>query len=81
MIGYTRFGDLFAVYTEISRDMGPHPFFSLNSCNGETIISLPYAEIILTPGEILKAEKRGRENENGTRTLSEPAARAPEDRL
>lgn len=56
MFFYWKCGKWFAVYGELNREFGPWPFFSLNSCNEETIMDIPYARIILTPGRCLARE-------------------------
>ena len=60
MFAYVKYGKRFAVYAEASKQLGIRPFFRLNTCNGETIFNFPYVQVILTPGEKLKA---GPENE------------------
>ncbi|MCK6418356.1 MAG: hypothetical protein L6Q57_05380 [Alphaproteobacteria bacterium] len=79
---YIRGGQFFALYLEICRDFGSRPFFRLETCDKETIIQLPYAQIIWTPGACLKDEALNRgNNANGpcAQTFSAHRARAAED--
>ncbi|MCD8570661.1 MAG: hypothetical protein LRY76_03890 [Alphaproteobacteria bacterium] len=54
---HVRIAELFAVYGEWRKEYGRKPFFSIHACNGETIIDIPYGQIIFTPRRILLAEK------------------------
>ena len=55
MMAYIKCGRLWALHFECDRVMGASPFFSINSCNSETIIDLPFSRIILTPGRRLES--------------------------
>jgi hypothetical protein len=78
MFAYVKYGKRFAVYAEASKELGMRPIFRLNTCNGETILNLPYAQVILTPGRKLKA---GPENdgEKQDKNFPPPSERTPED--
>jgi hypothetical protein len=77
---YIRCRQLFAVYLEFSRALGARPFFSLNTCNGESIMDIPYGQIIITPGKRLRAEAGKKGNEERDRQIAVAAARLTEDR-
>ena len=69
MFAYVKYGKRFAVYAEASKQLGIRPFFRLNTCNGETIFNFPYVQVILTPGEKLKA---GPENDGEDQDQDSP---------
>ena len=48
-------GKFFALFIELNLVFGCKPFFSIKTCEGETIIDIPYIRIIYTPYRILKA--------------------------
>ena len=77
---YKRFGRYMAVYGEFSTDLGMKPFFAFKTCNLETIIDLPYVQIILTPGSKLKAEKGHPCDDADHTSFPSSSARAAEDR-
>jgi hypothetical protein len=78
MFAYVKYGKRFAVFAELSRSLGARPFFALNTCNGETILNIPYGQVILTPGWKLVAEAEHDAQQEDT-DLPPPAARAAED--
>ncbi len=57
MTGYMRCSYLFALHIELSNKLGMLPFFNLETCNGETIMTFPFGEIIITPRTILLSER------------------------
>ena len=56
MIAYMRCRQIFAVYAEISAQLGLKPFFKIERQRGEMILHIPYVEIIFTPSSVLKTE-------------------------
>lgn len=79
MFAYVKYGKRFAVFAELSRSLGPRPFFAWNTCNGETILNIPYGQVILTPGWKLKAEAERHDAQQENTDLSPPSARVAED--
>lgn len=71
-------GKRFAVYIEVAGDLGIFPLFSFNACKGERIIDIPYIQIIVTPGRLLR-DKTGKEHETGTGGSDPPAGRVAEN--
>jgi hypothetical protein len=71
-------GRRFAVYFEVARELGVYPLFSLNTCKGERIIDIPYIQIIVTPGKLLR-DKTGEEHETGTGGSDPPSGRVAEN--
>lgn len=80
MIAYIRCRKIFAIYLEFSRAWGPRPFFRLKTCNGESIMDIPYGQIIITPGKILRSGNRVDWNEKRDRNTAAFTARTAEDR-
>lgn len=72
-------GKRFAFYVEVARELGCFPLFSLNFCKDESIIDIPYIQIIVTPGRLLR-DKTGTENETGTGGSDPPSGRVAENR-
>jgi hypothetical protein len=58
MTAYWRCGNMFAVYIEYSKELGPAPLLSCNTINGELAINWPYGLAYITPSSALKAERR-----------------------
>jgi len=79
MFAYAKYGKRFAVYAEFSVELGGRPFFELNTCNGETIVNIPYGQIILTPGDILRAETESHDGKEQDNDIPSPSARVAED--
>lgn len=48
MINYIKLGKIRAMSVELNRDLGLKPFFEKNSFHHETIIDIPYVQIIYT---------------------------------
>ncbi len=81
MFAYGKCGKYFAVYIEFSKELGIKPFFEFYTCNGETILDMPYGQIIITPQKILAAETEGRHgDEKQDEQYSQAAACLAEDR-
>lgn len=57
MFAYYKCGDLAAIYVEFSKSLGLQPFFGIKTCNEETVIDIPYGQIIFTPQKKLRQEK------------------------
>jgi hypothetical protein len=38
-----------AIYLEFKKELGAQPVFAVNNCMGETVIDLPFVQIIITP--------------------------------
>lgn len=57
MIMYYRWRRKFAVYCEISRELSLWPLFSVDTCNQETVIDMPWMHVIVTPRCCLEKEK------------------------
>lgn len=79
MFAYCKYGKYFAVYAELSKGLGSRPAFRLNTCNGETILNLPYAQVILTPGWKLRAETENYDGEEQDKDIPSPPPGAAED--
>lgn len=79
MVAYFKCGKHFAVHCELSRELGFMPFFGLNTCNGETIVDIPFGRIILTPRKKLLAETRHDDIKRQNGDLASPAARTTEN--
>lgn len=73
---YIRCGAWFAAWLECSPEFGLLPLFAIDSCNGETILDIPYARLILTPRQRLLAERQIRDDERRDETETRPL---PED--
>jgi hypothetical protein len=58
MTAYWRCNNMFAVYIEYSRKLGPAPFLSWCIINGELAVNWPYGLAYITPSSALKAERR-----------------------
>jgi hypothetical protein len=81
MYVYKKFGKFFAAYIEISKDLGAAPAFGIKACNGETLIDIPYGQIILTPRSVLRCEQGFKENERPKyKCISEVTARVAKNR-
>lgn len=52
---YYRFGNRFAVFLELSKQLGPTPFLQIKTCKGEIILDIPYGQFILTAPSKLAA--------------------------
>ncbi len=79
MFAYRKYGKHFAVYAELSKELGMRPFFRLNRCNGETVLNISYGQVILTPGRKLKAESKSHDVEKQDTDVPPPPARTAED--
>jgi hypothetical protein len=79
MFAYVKYGKHFALYAELSLAFGVRPFFGFNTCNGETILDIPYGQIILTGGARLKAETESHDSEEQYKDIPAPSARIAED--
>ena len=80
MRAYWRLGQMFAVYVEISKEVGHKPLCCIQKFNNELIVEIPYCTAILTPGRRLRAEYthmgyREKPNEKRNRRLSTTTAR------
>jgi hypothetical protein len=53
---YGKCGNVFALYLELSPALGKTPWLDINTCNNETIIDIPYGQIILTTRAALLGE-------------------------
>ena len=53
---YYRLGKIFALHVEISKELGTSPFFRFYTCKGETILDIPYIQVIFTGSHSLKNE-------------------------
>lgn len=54
---YIKYKTLFALYIEFTVQFALTPFFRIKTCKGETIIDIPYGQIIFTPGNKLRSEQ------------------------
>ena len=79
MFAYVKYGKHFALYAELSKELGARPFFEFNTCNGETIIDIPYGQLILTSGKKLKAEAESHDGQKEHQGLPDSSARTAED--
>lgn len=79
MFAYFKYEKRFAVYAELSYALGLRPFFEINTCNGETIVNIPYGQIILTPAERLMAETESHNETRQTENISSPPTGIAED--
>jgi hypothetical protein len=61
---YVRYKYIGAAYIELNKEFGAAPLYGINSCNGETIIDIPYGQIILTPPAVLKRNSGRAMNDN-----------------
>ncbi|AEP10083.1 hypothetical protein MICA_1771 [Micavibrio aeruginosavorus ARL-13] len=50
---YLRFGRLYALSLDLDRRFGFMPLFAKNTCNNETIIDIPFGQVVLTPRRVL----------------------------
>lgn len=57
MINYIKLGNIRGVSIELNSDLGIKPFFRKNSFQHETIIDIPYAQIIYTSGRWRKTKR------------------------
>ena len=63
-----RFGRWASIHIEISKNLGKEPWMQINTCKDETIIDIPYAQVIFTPGKVLYRERKHRQsNQNHAR--------------
>lgn len=58
MILYIKLGTVRAICLEIKKDFGSKPFFQKNTFHYETIIDIPYGQIIYTSGKWQPSQKR-----------------------
>lgn len=79
MFAYVKCWHYFAVYAEMSKNLGATPFFKINTCNSETIIDIPFCQIILTPGGTLAAETKYRNDAEQNKNIPAPPARTAKD--
>jgi hypothetical protein len=79
MFAYHKYGKRFAFYAEMSKALGARPFLKLNTCKGETILNIPYGQIILTGGAKLKAEAEHHDSREQYTDISQSPARVAED--
>lgn len=79
MFAYRKYGKHFAFYAEMSKALGPKPFLKLNTCKGETVLNIPYGQIILTGSAKLKAEAEGHDGRKQHKDISQSSARITED--
>lgn len=79
MFAYVKYGKSFAVYAELSKELGSRPLFRLNTCNGETILNVPYVQVILTPGRKLKAGTKSHDGEKQDKDIPPSSEGTPED--
>lgn len=49
MFAYFKCGKSAALYIEFSKNLGLRPFFRIKTCNGETVLDIPYGQLIFTP--------------------------------
>ncbi|MCB1680498.1 MAG: hypothetical protein H6858_02430 [Rhodospirillales bacterium] len=71
-------GKFFAVYLEVEWELGIKPLFSYNTCKGEIIIDIPYTQIIVTSGRLLRAGT-DKKDETGTGGSDPPVGRIAEN--
>ncbi len=64
---YVKIGNSFAMLVDVDRRYGFSPAASFKSCNGETIVDIPFIRIILTGRKRLHGE---REDVQGTGKIS-----------
>lgn len=50
MIAYIKLGKVRGLSVEINRELGSSPFFQKNTFHHETIVDIPYVQIIYTSG-------------------------------
>lgn len=79
MFAYCKYGKHFAFYAELSKALGPKPFLKLNTCKGETVLNIPYGQIILTGGAKLKAETEYHDGRKQYTEISQSPARVAKD--
>lgn len=69
-----------ALYAECSKAFGAKPFCMIEHCKGETIIHLPYVQIILTPPSLLQGFQASlsedETHDHGTNTKTKRPAKA-----
>lgn len=68
---YYRFKNHFAVYLEFKKDFGLQPWMKINTCNGETILDIPYGQVIFTTGAKLEGE-HAKGNDNNKKPANMP---------
>jgi len=61
---YYRFKNRFAVYLEFQKDYGAQTWIKINTCNRETILDIPYGQVILTTASKLEGEHAQRNYQN-----------------
>lgn len=74
MIAYVKYRNVCAISFEWSKDLGIWPFFKFNTCKGETVIDIPYGQIIITPRAKLLAEKKRQAHDYEQRDQKLPPA-------
>ncbi len=85
MMFYFCFGKAFAMSVEFNKEFGATPLLHKNTCKGETILDIPFGQIIYTPPNVL-AVKNGLNgtdtdtNETGTPSIHASSARTAENR-
>ena len=57
MMTYIKLGKVRGIYFEIRKELKFHTFFKKNTFHHETIIDIPYAQIIFTSGRWKPAKK------------------------
>lgn len=58
MIHYIKLGKTRGLCIEINKNFGMTPFWRINSLQGETIIDIPYVQIIYTSGRWIPQKRR-----------------------
>ncbi|HRQ61328.1 MAG TPA: hypothetical protein PLO23_07460 [Alphaproteobacteria bacterium] len=69
---YIKVKSLFAIHAEWKWGYEFTPIFSIHACNGETIIDIPYGQIIFTPRRVLRLETTKTRADQGM--LDEPSS-------
>lgn len=78
MVLYLPFCNFFALYIEFNFLFGIKPLYSKEKFKGETIIYIPYGQIIYTPSRVLK-EKPRNTNVTGNKELHITIERTPKN--
>lgn len=63
---YAGYRYLGAIYVECNKAFGRTPLIMIESCNGETIVNIPYVQMIITPRKVMR-HNEGTHNERSKR--------------
>ena len=73
MIIYVRLGLVRAVTVELNKEFGGLPFYKRKSYHCETIVDMPYTQIIFTSGKWTPTRRAANDEQKTIKTAIDPA--------